>query len=62
MVAKIASMEGKELGTEERLRHRPQYQWFAAICVLLLFWETTMSETRPVREDDPVRAWQQEAA
>ena len=62
MVAKMASLEGKELGTEERLRHRPHYQWFAAICLLLLFWETALSETAPKRGDEPLRAWQQEAA
>jgi Ca-activated chloride channel family protein len=62
MVARMASLEGKELGTEERLRHRPQYQWFAAICLLLLFWETALSETTPKRKDEPLRAWQQEAA
>lgn len=61
LVARMASLEGKELGTEERLRHRPQYQWFAAICLLLLFWETALSETAPKRKDEPLRAWQQEA-
>ncbi len=59
LVARMASLEGKELGTEERLRHRPQYQWFAAICLLLLFWETALSDIAPRRNDEPLRAWQQ---
>ncbi len=62
LVAKMASLEGKELGTEERLRLRPQYQWFAAICLLLLFWEAALSDVSPRRADEPLRAWQQEAA
>lgn len=62
LVAKMASLEGKELGTEERLRLRPQYQWFAAMSLLLLFWESALSEVAPRRDDEPVRAWQQEAA
>jgi len=62
MVAKLASLEGKQLGTEERMRLRPQYQWFAAVCLLLLFWESVLSEIAPRRVDEPVRAWQQEAA
>ena len=62
MVAKLASLEGKELGTEERVRLRPQYQWFAAVCLLLLFWESALGEMAPRRAGEPVRAWQQEAA
>lgn len=62
MVAKIASLEGKQLGTEERMILRPQYQWFATVCLLLLFWESALGEVAPRRSDEPVRAWQQEAA
>lgn len=62
MVARMAALEGKELGTEERMRQRPQYQWFAAMCLILLFWEAALSEIAPRREDEPVRTWQQEAA
>lgn len=62
LVAKMASLEGKELGTEERLRLRPQYQWFAAVCLLLLFWESALSEFARSGPDEPIRGWQLEAA
>jgi Ca-activated chloride channel family protein len=62
MIDRLAALERHELGTEERMILRPQYQWFAAICLLLLFWESALGEMIPRRTDEPVRAWQQEAA
>lgn len=62
MVARMAALEGKELGTEERMRHRPQYQWFATICLVLLLVESVVRETSSRADDDSARTWQQMAA
>lgn len=60
LVGKIANMKGTELTTEERMRRRPQYQWFLATALMLLIVEAAMSELRSSVVDQPVRLWQQE--
>ena len=60
LVSRIGRMKGTELTTEERMRRRPQYQWFLALALALLFIEATMSESRSAAIDEPVRLWQQE--
>ncbi len=62
LVGRIGRMKGTELTTEERMRRRPQYQWFLAVALVLLFIEATMTEIRSAMIDEPVRLWQQEAA
>ncbi len=60
LVDAIAHMRKAELTTEERMRHRPRYQWFVAVALLLLGLETLISERRTVAGDAPQRVWQQE--
>ncbi len=61
LVDAIVGMRKVQLSTEERVRHRPQYQWFAAAALLLLAIETIVREVR--RTDAPKlrRVWQLEA-
>ena len=61
LVDAIANMRKTELTTEERMRHRPRYQWFLAAALLLLGFETIIGERRSSIQDVPRRAWQQEA-
>lgn len=61
LITAIAGMHSAELGTEERLRHRPRYQWFLAVALMLLMLETLTGEVRPMNETAPARVWQQEA-
>lgn len=61
LVNAVAAMHRTHLTTEERIRHRPRYQWFLAAALLLLMLETIVSETGTV-EAAPMRLWQQEAA
>ena len=37
VVNRIAGMRRAELSAEERMRHRPRYQWFVALALLILF-------------------------
>jgi Ca-activated chloride channel family protein len=59
LVDAISNMWLTELTTEERRRHRPRYQWFVALALVLLGLETLIGERRPVAEELQ-RVWQQE--
>jgi Ca-activated chloride channel homolog len=56
----IASMKRSELSTEERLRHKPRFQWFLAAAIALLCLETLVREARNVQDDRVIRTWQRE--
>jgi Ca-activated chloride channel family protein len=58
IVDRIAGMRSTELSTEERMRHRPQYQWFIAAALLLLAVEGMIAETRRTRGHVIRRAWE----
>ena len=61
LVNAIAGMLQMELSTEDRIRHRPRYQWFILAALLLLAVETIMRDVRSVDGAAPQRVWQQEA-
>jgi Ca-activated chloride channel family protein len=61
VVDAIAGMRRAELTTEERIRHKPRYQWFLTIALVLLGFETMIGERRSSNESSPQRTWQQEA-
>ncbi len=61
LVDAIAAMRKTELTTEERMRHRPQYQWFLSAALILLCLEPLVAERRATEGDLPQRIWQQEA-
>ena len=44
LVDAISRMRREELSTAERLRHKPRYQWFIAMALLLLGLETMMND------------------
>lgn len=58
----IAGMKRAALSTEERMRHKPRYQWFLAAALALLCLEMLVREARAVREDRVIRTWQREDA
>lgn len=60
LVDHVAAMRVDELGTEERMRHRPRYQWFLAAALILLAVEIMMSSRRSTGSDEPRRVWQLE--
>ena len=60
LVDAIAKMRRAELSTEERQRHKPRYQWFLAMALLLLGLETMLSDHSKHDEGLPRRAWQVE--
>lgn len=62
LVTSIANLQQAELTTEERIRRRPQYQWFLAAAILLLLLEPMVSESKPVSAGAPRRVWQLEGA
>jgi len=62
LVTRMASMKKTELSVEERVRHKPQYQWFLLAGMILLAIETMLSELRSVAADEPSRVWQLEPA
>jgi Ca-activated chloride channel family protein len=62
LVQEMAGMKRTELTTEERLRHRPRYQWFVAAALLLLGLETLIGDRRALTPDRPLRAWQETQA
>lgn len=61
LIDAIASMKRSELTMEERIRRRPQYQWFVVAALILMLLETMIGERIPGREAEPLRIWQQEA-
>jgi len=61
LVDAIARMRKTELTTEERMRHKPQYQWFLAAALLLLCLEPLIAERRTTENEVAQRVWQQEA-
>ena len=60
LVDAISRMRKTELTTEERMRHKPQYQWFLAAALLLLCLEPLIAERRSTEEVTAQRVWQQE--
>jgi len=62
LVDAIAEMQRTHLSTEHRVRHKPRYQWFLAVALVLLTLETMIGDASRAAEPGPVRAWQQEAA
>lgn len=60
LVNAMAGLKKTELTTEERLRHRPRYQWFLTMALILLGLETIISDRRASVENLPRRVWQQE--
>jgi Ca-activated chloride channel family protein len=60
LVNRIAGMRGSELSTEERMRHRPQYQWFVAAALLLLTIEGLVAEVGRKTNAVIQRTWQME--
>lgn len=61
LVDAIAAMHQSELSTEERIRHKPRYQWFVLAALLALTLETLMRDGRSGEVAAPQRVWQQEA-
>jgi len=61
LVNAIAGMHQTELSTEDRIRHKPRYQWFVLAALLALALETLMSDARPGEAAVAKRVWQQEA-
>lgn len=61
LVDAIASMKPVELGTEERMRHTPRYQWFVAAALALLGLEILIRDSRATAASVPQRVWQKEA-
>jgi Ca-activated chloride channel family protein len=62
LVDAIAKMRKTELTTEERMRHKPRYQWFLVAALLLLGLEMIIGDRHPSERGGPMRIWQQEAA
>ena len=62
LVDAVGRMRKSDLTTEERMRHKPQYQWFVAVAILLLMLEPVIREDRKMEKDAAIRVWQQEAA
>lgn len=60
LVNRIAGMRSSELSTEERMRHRPQYQWFVAAALLLLTIEGLVAEVGRKSNGAIQRMWQTE--
>ena len=62
LVDAIANMKSSQLGTEERMRHQPRYQWFVAAALALLLLESLIRESHTAAADLPQRTWLQEMA
>lgn len=60
LVDAMAGMRKTELTSQERVRHKPRYQWFVAMALLMLALETLISERRSSIANVPQRIWQQE--
>lgn len=61
LVDAVSKMHRSELSTEERQRHRPRFQWFIALTLLLLGIESLTAEYPTAKVDLPKRIWQMEA-
>ena len=61
LVDALADMHKVQLASEDRIRHKPRYQWFLAMAVIFLAFETFINERRSVPMQVPQRGWQQEA-
>ncbi len=61
LVSALAGMRKTALSTEERMRHKPRYQYFLTLALILLAAETCLGERRPSAEERFERVWQQEA-
>lgn len=62
LVSNIAAMRQSDLTTEERMRHKPQYQWLVALALVCLGLEIMMREGRPAEGNVMRRVWQTEEA
>ncbi len=60
LVDAVSKMHRSELSTEERQRHRPRFQWFIALALLLLGIESLTAEYPTAKVDLPKRVWQME--
>ena len=60
LVDTVGGLRKTELTTEERMRHKPRYQWFLTVALILLGLETMISERRATIGNLPQRVWQQE--
>ncbi len=60
LVDALAGMRKTRLTADERIRHKPRYQWFLAIALAMLGLETMINERRSSITDVPQRIWQQE--
>lgn len=60
LVNVMGSSQKSLLTTEERIRHRPRYQWFLLAALILLGLETMISGRRPGETTRPQRVWQEE--
>lgn len=62
LVNSLAEMKRAELTIDQRLRHRPQYQWFIAAAILALVVEALLGNRAADRTQRVERVWQQEFA
>ncbi len=62
LIDAVSSMRRTELSTEERQRHKPRYQWFVALALLLLGLETLITGYPKTSADLPKRVWQMEVS
>ncbi|MBU0717275.1 MAG: VWA domain-containing protein [Planctomycetes bacterium] len=60
LVDAVSKMRRAELSAEERKRHKPRYQWFVAMALLLLGLETFVAEYAKGGDGLPKRTWQVE--
>ena len=57
LVDAISDLRSAELSTEQRQRHRPQYQWFVALALFLLGLETLIAPRSRAPVALPKRTW-----
>lgn len=60
LVDALAAMKKTHLSTDERNVHKPRYQWFLVVALLLLTMEPMIRERGPDGAVAPTRVWQQE--
>ncbi|MHC5111606.1 MAG: vWA domain-containing protein [Planctomycetota bacterium] len=58
VVDAIGDMRQSELTTEERMRHKPRYQWFLVAALILLGFEMIIGQRRAVVDDKMTRVWE----